>query len=263
MMSSHAQRQKQTFVSLNRFEAKKNIQLAVEAYSLVKKSHDNVRLVVAGGYDKALKDNVDTYNNLVELCNACSLSHVTLYPSDPPEKQVSQQVIDDADVVFLLNFTDNQRTTLLTASSSVALLYTPQNEHFGIVPIEAMACGLPVIGINSGGPTETIIDTDSHLKEQGATGLLRRPDTALWAEAMSNLLNLSPETRAQVAQNGKTRVQDHFSSTKLGKQLELACQQAQSMGNVGLEDGLLMIIGGVGLMTIMLALSIAVGFLMD
>jgi glycosyltransferase involved in cell wall biosynthesis len=43
-------RDKATFVSLNRFEAKKNIELALEAFSLVKKDRPNasMRLVVAG-----------------------------------------------------------------------------------------------------------------------------------------------------------------------------------------------------------------------
>ena len=41
---------KPTFVSLNRFEAKKNIELAVEAFSLVKRDRPEkeMRLVIAG-----------------------------------------------------------------------------------------------------------------------------------------------------------------------------------------------------------------------
>jgi alpha-1,3/alpha-1,6-mannosyltransferase len=44
------------------------------------------------------------------------------------------------------------------------LLYTPANEHFGIVPIEAMHLGCVVIACNSGGPLESI--------EDGETGFL-------------------------------------------------------------------------------------------
>lgn len=41
---------------------------------------------------------------------------------------------------------------------SIALLYTPANEHFGIVPIESMYLECPVIAISSGGPKETVSD---------------------------------------------------------------------------------------------------------
>lgn len=44
-----------------------------------------------------------------------------------------------------------------------ALLYPVEDEDFGIIPVEAMAAGTPVIAHRSGGPVETI--------EQGKTGL--------------------------------------------------------------------------------------------
>lgn len=37
-------------------------------------------------------------------------------------------------------------------------LYTPELEHFGIVPIEALEQRRPVIVIDSGGPAETVIE---------------------------------------------------------------------------------------------------------
>lgn len=45
-----------------------------------------------------------------------------------------------------------------------ALLYPVEDEDFGIVPVEAMGWGVPVVGHNSGGPKETIKD--------GVTGVL-------------------------------------------------------------------------------------------
>lgn len=49
---------KPTFVSLNRFEAKKNIELAVEAFSLVKRDRPEkgMRLVIAGARMKPCRD---------------------------------------------------------------------------------------------------------------------------------------------------------------------------------------------------------------
>ena len=45
-----------------------------------------------------------------------------------------------------------------------ALLYTPSGEHFGIVPLEAMHCRLPVVAVNDAGPKESVAD--------GVTGFL-------------------------------------------------------------------------------------------
>lgn len=49
-------------------------------------------------------------------------------------------------------------------ANAAALLYPVSDEDFGIVPVEAMGYGVPVIAHNSGGPRETVID--------GKTGVL-------------------------------------------------------------------------------------------
>lgn len=81
-------------------------------------------------------------------------------------------------VRFLPSFSDQQRSALLAAC--VALLYTPVNEHFGIVPLEAMAAGRPVVACDSGGPRESVL--------HGQTGFLCRPTPASFAAAMRSIL---------------------------------------------------------------------------
>ncbi|MBU2971738.1 glycosyltransferase [Pseudoalteromonas sp. C2R02] len=49
-------------------------------------------------------------------------------------------------------------------SKCIATIYIPYNEDFGMSPVESMAAGKPVIGVNEGGIKETIID--------GVTGFL-------------------------------------------------------------------------------------------
>jgi glycosyltransferase involved in cell wall biosynthesis len=55
-----------------------------------------------------------------------------------------------------------KRNQLLSSAS--VLCYTRHREHFGIVPLEAMDSGIPVVAIRSGGPMETIVN--------GVTGYL-------------------------------------------------------------------------------------------
>ncbi len=56
-----------------------------------------------------------------------------------------------------------------------ALLF-PGEEDFGIVPVEAMACGCPVIAYRAGGAMETVRDGQDG-REGGATGVLYSPQT--------------------------------------------------------------------------------------
>ena len=83
--------------------------------------------------------------------------------------------ISDAEVVDLLN-----RATLM--------LYAPRLEPFGLAPLEANACGLPVIAVAEGGVRETIVD--------GVNGLLVDADPQAMAEAIRRLLKDPSHARA-------------------------------------------------------------------
>ncbi|NCN24119.1 MAG: glycosyl transferase [Candidatus Pacebacteria bacterium CG10_big_fil_rev_8_21_14_0_10_42_12] len=65
-------------------------------------------------------------------------------------------------IEFIGSVDDQQLSDLYSGAKS--LLYPVKNEDFGMVPIEAMGHGLPVIAHRSGGPCETIVD--------GETGVL-------------------------------------------------------------------------------------------
>jgi glycosyltransferase involved in cell wall biosynthesis len=61
----------------------------------------------------------------------------------------------------------------------------PGEEDFGIVPVEAMACGTPVIALAAGGALETVVD--------GVSGrLVPAPDPAAFADAIRTLPELPP-----------------------------------------------------------------------
>lgn len=65
-------------------------------------------------------------------------------------------------VFFMPSISNDDKSCIL--SQSICILYTPEDEHFGIVPLEAMQYRKPVIACDSGGPKETVV--------HGVTGYL-------------------------------------------------------------------------------------------
>lgn len=180
-----------TILSLNRFERKKNIGLAIEAFDLLIKGtkHDNLKLIIAGGYDDRVTENVEHFQELSKLAEEAGIS---------------------SRVEFLKSPSDQEKVDLLQTSD--CLVYTPSGEHFGIVPIEAMYHQLPVIAVNDGGPTETVVD--------GQTGFLRPPKSDEFAQALADLLEGGPSLKSMLGSNGKTRVLQNFSFNAFADKLD-------------------------------------------
>ncbi|KAJ3286309.1 Alpha-1,3-mannosyltransferase-like protein [Rhizoclosmatium sp. JEL0117] len=193
-------------LSINRFERKKNISLAIQAFSTLQSTcsaqFDDLVLVVAGGYDTRVAENVEHLDELNALASSVGLKTVVT-------KTLDSEQVSNVQVIFLPSFDEEHRTFLL--ADSLCLLYTPTNEHFGIVPVEAMYAGLPVIAVNSGGPLESIID--------GVTGYLRNPEPSEFAEALSILVK-SPSKKSAIGAAGKKRVLDKFTLDAFTTQLE-------------------------------------------
>lgn len=184
-----------------------------------------------GGYDPRLHDNIETLKELIELADAQKLSYWILTDSPEILSSVSlptSPTPSEVDVLFILNFSTEQRTALLTAPSTLALLYTPTNEHFGIVPVEAMACGLPVIACDSGGPTETVIASPPEER----TGWLVRPVPEDWAKGLEEIIRMDATERKSISGRAKTRARAKFGMQAMAEGIEEALYSATSMGPV-------------------------------
>lgn len=184
---------KKMILSLNRYEKKKNIGLAIDAFhALLNKFEYNERkdmeLVIAGGYDIRVKENVSYLKEL---------------------KLKASDYGIETQVKFLTSITDTEKVELL--KKCTVLLYTPENEHFGIVPLEAGLARKPCIVCNSGGPMETVVDHK--------TGFLLPSDKDKWADAMYNLVT-NGELAVRMGADASNHVRRLFSTDVILAKLE-------------------------------------------
>jgi alpha-1,3/alpha-1,6-mannosyltransferase len=160
-----------------------------------------------GGYDNRVQENAQYHRELDALATSLGLQTAT-------SKTVisALSIPDSIDVLFLLSVPSAFKDTLL--ASACLLLYTPSHEHFGIVPVEAMHAGLPVLAVNTGGPLETIVD--------GKTGWLRPADAVEdWTEIVRKVLHeFDQKVLAEMGRVGRTRVEREFSRRAMGDRLE-------------------------------------------
>ncbi|XP_077300346.1 alpha-1,3/1,6-mannosyltransferase Alg2 [Arctopsyche grandis] len=179
-------------LSINRYERKKNLALALNCLNdlrsnLGSEEWKKIHLVMAGGYDPINVENLEHYKELTDLANRLKLNDK---------------------ITFLRSPSDVHKLTLLSRSDAV--VYTPSNEHFGIVPLEAMYFAKPVIAVNSGGPTETVIDN--------VTGFLCEPDEKMFASSIKKLI-LDPVLKSGMGKSGRERFRKTFSYDAFTTQL--------------------------------------------
>uniref|UniRef100_A0A158Q7S6 Alpha-1,3/1,6-mannosyltransferase ALG2 n=1 Tax=Elaeophora elaphi TaxID=1147741 RepID=A0A158Q7S6_9BILA len=125
-----------TFLSMSRFWPEKKLDIIVKAAALIKRnSQMRPRIVLAGSVMPYIPESRIYYNLL--------------------QKMVKDLKVDDI-VEFVKSPTDPEKFALYRECDTV--LYTSPNEHFGIVPAEALEQRRPVIVCNSGGPAETVIE---------------------------------------------------------------------------------------------------------
>jgi glycosyltransferase involved in cell wall biosynthesis len=130
--------------------------------------------------------------------------------SEPGWEEYLQNLASDLNVyVEILNLIDDEKLVSLYNKAKL-VLYAPYLEPFGLVPLEAMSCGTPVVAVKEGGVRETVI----HQK----TGLHTERDESLFAEATRKLLT-NDEKRKEMSTNGIKSVKEYWTLKHAGDRL--------------------------------------------
>lgn len=161
---------KSEFLVAGRIMWTKNIELAIDAFKLLLSNRPDLkhfRLTVAGIIDRKSR----------------------AYAAGLRERAAGWEQ------VRFLDFPSDEQILSLYRSA-YTILYPPFNEDWGLVPIEAMACGKPVVAVNRGGPSESVVD--------GETGFLVEPNPKAFADAMERLAD-SPELARQLGRRARER----------------------------------------------------------
>lgn len=198
------------FFSLQRFDPKKRINLAIDAFNQFLKSDTTgkakfCRLIIAGGYDKRVAENREYLKELQDQCILYNLPYHTAFNAH------LQDLASGAQVLFLPSVTDQLKRHLYR--NAFFLLFTSDEEHFGLVPVEAQMYKLPVIAVDAGGPKETIINRE--------TGYLVEDSAQAIAERMATLVQSANQNGyTEMCQSARRHALSKFGIERFNNQLE-------------------------------------------
>jgi glycosyltransferase involved in cell wall biosynthesis len=177
-------------LQLGRMVPRKGVETAIQGLARLAQVHGvGARLVVVGG-ESDEPDPVIT----PEIGRLQAIAHT---------EGVSDRVL----------FTGRRSRQMLRYYYSAADVFvtTPWYEPFGITPVEAMACGTPVIGSNVGGIKTTVSD--------GKTGFLVPPRDPDVVGGRLAYLCANPELRLSLGQAAQRRAEEHFTWPKVADRI--------------------------------------------
>ncbi len=170
LFTDRHQRREDFIVGVGSFSPNKNIEFVIKALAYV--GNPRPRLLWMGN------SSIPQY--LDELKQLASLLHVDFE---------AKEMVSDNELIDVLNH-------------AAMMVYAPRLEPFGFAPLEANACGLPVVAVAEGGVRETVID--------GMNGLLVEPDEKAMATAIERIRD-DKDYAHSLGQNGRKIVVEKWS----------------------------------------------------
>lgn len=126
----------------------------------------------------------------------------------------------------------SQQELVALYRQALALLFLPVMEPFGLVALEAMACGAPVIGIKEAGIRESVLD--------GVTGILVGREAVQVARAIVQLQR-EPLMRQELSRRAIEHVRGgwtwaHTIDCYIGEVTKLLASREDRIDSIGLQD---------------------------
>lgn len=148
-----------------------------------------------------------------------------LLVGDGPEISIVSQLVEKLHLRDHVLFLGKQENLEELYSISDLMLLLSEKESFGLVALEAMACGVPCIGTNVGGIPEVIIDGESGF-------ICHLGDIDGIADKAIQLLSDEP-LHQQFSQQSIHIVNEHFHGEKIVQQYENIYYQLMKRGEEG------------------------------
>ncbi|WP_186577852.1 N-acetyl-alpha-D-glucosaminyl L-malate synthase BshA [Aquibacillus kalidii] len=131
---------------------------------------------------------------------------------DGPEYSEVHQLVKELNLLDKVLFLGKQKNIAELLSISDLMLLLSEKESFGLVLLEAMACGVPGIGTNVGGIPEVI--------EDGANGFIVEVGAIDQIADKAVTILKDPVLWERLSTEAKQRVEERFHSTMIRKQYE-------------------------------------------
>lgn len=168
------------------------------------------RLEIAKGHDVLIR----AFSRLFQ-----DMPDVRLFiAGDGRDRDVLQKIAEESAaasrIVFLGRLTRRRLRDLFQVSYCFAL--TSRRENFGLVFLEANACGKAVVGGRTGGVPEAV--------EDGVSGLLVDPESVEETERVLRLILQDPVYCERIAQQGYSRYLQRFTNIHMAQELLVLTQ---------------------------------------